>query len=423
MLSKSSLTISSPTPNPEKEDVMNWFTSKTNNLQKLYVIKALRSGMFSIAIIILFFKQHGLSMREITLLQSLFAIAVLLFEVPTGNYADNYGKKKSILIGGCFSVSGYVAYSLSSTFLGFLTGEILLAIGFCFVSGADSALIYDNTEQDQEGNQSFIKTEGNGGSASMFSEAITSFIGGSFLALVSLRFPIYFDVLLALTVFPVALSLHEPEKTEEEKQQQKEERESSITKMLRIMKYSLHGHVEIKWLIIYSAVVSTSTLTMVWFIQIYWMAAHVPIFMFGGLWATLMCVGALVSMRAHVIEKKLKRKRSLIALIVLPVIAYVLLGLHVAWWSVSFIALFYVVRGMNNPIMKSYINGLVSKKERATILSVQSLIGRWMFAIIGPCIGWVHDVYSLQIAFAVCAVLFATMGFIVLMFLHKNRLL
>lgn len=388
----------------------------------MYVLKALRSGMFSIAIIVLFFKQHGLSMKEITLLQSLFAVAVIALEVPTGYLADNYGKKKSIVIGGCFSAAGYFVYSLSSTFWGFLAGEFLLAVGYCCTSGADSAIICDNSEKGN-GNRTLIKNEGNGMSASMASEAITSFIGGSLLALVSLRLPIFFDVLLAFLVLPVALSLHEQPKSKEDEKGGKKKRESMLKVMVRLMKYSLHEHVEIKWLIIYSAVVSTSTLTMVWFIQIYWVEAHVPQIMFGVLWASLMAVGAYVSLNVHAIEKRLGRKFSLIALIVLPVFAYLLLSIHVSAIAIAFMTLFYVTRGMNNPITKSYINGLVSDEERATILSVQSLIGRLMFAVIGPIIGWVHDTYSLQAMLLCSAALFASMGAIALLFLHKNRLL
>jgi hypothetical protein len=293
---------------------------------------------------------------------------------------------------------------------------MLLAAGYCFVSGADSAIIYEHTEQGQ-GKQEFIRTEGSGGSAGMFSEAATSFIGGSFLVLVSLRFPLYFDILLALAVIPVALMLHESEKPKKQK------RESIIRKMVRLMKHSLHDHVEIKWLMIYSAIVSSSTLMMVWLTQAYWAEAQIPKMMFGGLWATMLCVGAGVSYYAHAIEEKLGRKTSLILLAILPVTAYLLLGLHIAFWSITFIPLFYVTRGMNNPIMKSYINGLVSSEERASILSVQSLMGRLIFAVSGPIVGQIADAYSLQTALVTCGVFFAALSGIAIIFLHKNRLM
>lgn len=355
-------------------------------------------------------------MKEITLLQSLFAVAVILFELPTGHFADRRGGRLSIVIGGCISASGYLVYSLASTFWGFLAGEIILALGCAFVSGADSAIICENTEK-EGGRTALIKTEGWGCSAGMYSEALTSFIGGSFLVLVSLRFPLYFDILLALSVIPVALLLSEPEKAEKKK------RESILVTIWRVLVYVLRDHVELRLLIIYSAIISSATLTMVWFVQIYWVAAHIPLALFGALWATLMCIGAVVSARAHRIENSLGKRKSLALLIILPVVGYILLGAHIAQWSIIFIVLFYITRGMNNPIMKSYVNAIVDSEDRAKTLSVQSAMGRLIFTIVGPAMGWVNDAYSLQTALFFCAGIFATMGVIALLFMHKQRLL
>lgn len=395
---------------------MSWFKNKDNNLQKMYVIRALRNGMFCMAIMGFLFEQNGLSTMEIMLLQSLFAIAVIALEVPTGQFADYYGRKESIIIGGIFSTVGYVAYSIANTFTGFLIGEMILAVGYSFSSGADSAIIYENADV-SNGNRGAIKAEGSGASAGLLSEAVTSFIGGSFLSLISLRFPIYFDVLIALAVVPVAISL------KKEGKPQKQTRESKILKMIRLLKYSLHDHKEMKWLIFYSAVVSSSTLTMVWLIPKFWTATKTPKFMAGALWAIFLVVSAVFSFRAHLIEERLGRKKSFIILLIFPVIGYILLGYCVQIWAMVFILLFYAARGINNPITKSYINGLISSEDRATILSAQSLMGRLPFVFVGPFTGWIHDKYSLQIALFVCAGIYAAMGVIALLFLHKHKAL
>jgi MFS family permease len=399
----------------EKEKIMNWLRNNTTNLQKMYVIRAFRSGMFSMAIVALFFKQNGLSLKEIMFLQSLFAIAVIVLEVPTGHFADHRGRRISIIIGTIFSVIGYSAYAVSSGFSGFLVGEMLLAVGYSFVSGADSAVIYENADV-SNGQGGAIKAEGNGASVGMLAEAITSFIGGSFLSLVSLRFPIYFDVLLALAVLPVALAL-------DEEKVKIQCRENKILKVIKLLKFSLHDHKEIKWLIFYSAAVSSATLTMVWLIPMFFMATKTPTFMFGALWALFLVISAGVSYKAHSIEEFLGRKKSLIVLFVLPILGYLLLGFSMNIITIIFIPLFYVARGLNNPITKSYINGLISSEDRATILSAQSLMGRLPFVFIGPLAGWVNDIYSLQAALLLCGGIFAIMGVIALLFLHKHKAL
>ena len=50
-------------------------------------------------IITIFYKENGLSMQEIFIIQACFSLAVVLFEVPTGYFADVVDRKKSIIIG------------------------------------------------------------------------------------------------------------------------------------------------------------------------------------------------------------------------------------------------------------------------------------------------------------------------------------
>lgn len=397
---------------------MKWFKENTTNLQKMYVIKVLRGGMFCIATLVLFFKQNGLSLSEFMLLQSLFAIAVAILEVPTGYFADNYGKKEAIIFGAVFSAFGYLIYCVSSSFVGFFAGEMSMAVGFSFISGADSALIYKHTDV-SKGHREAIKTEGNGAGVGMLSEAITSFVGGSFLALVSLRFPIYFDILLFILVIPVALTLEE----EKKKKPEKGEIKRAFGEMRRIMKFSLCDHIEIKWLILYSGIVSSSTLTMVWVAPIFWETTKTPIFMFGALWSSLLLVAAFTSKQAVSLEEFLGRRTSLIVLIIMPVLGCFLMGMHVSKWASVFLIFFYITRGMNGPIMKSYVNVLIPEKDRATVLSVMSFASRAPFIILGPLVGVIHDHYSMKVALLSCAGLFAAIGFIALLFLHKNKVL
>jgi MFS family permease len=387
----------------------------SSNIWKIYMIKAVRSGMFSIPIIVLFFKENGLSMREIFLLQALFSIAVIVLEIPTGYFADRFSRKTSILIGSIVATIGYALYAASHTFSGFLFAETALGIGLCFVSGADSAMLYDTLIEKGE-EKTYKKVEGKNGSISMVSEGVTSIIGG-FLALVSLRFPLYWDAAFTFLMVPVALTLVEPKK------QVVESSESAVAKMWRLTRFSLHDHVEIKWLIVYSAIVSASTLTMVWFIQVYWVATNVPVGLFGVLWAMLQFAAAFFSWHAHSIEKYLGRRNSLLALLAFPIAGYFLLGAFSFFWSGIFILLFYVTRGMNNPVMSDYINGLVSSDIRATILSVKNLVGRLMFSIVGPLVGWASDVISLQVALAISGSIFLLSGAVALLFMHRHKVL
>jgi hypothetical protein len=57
--------------------------------------------------------------------------------------------------------------------------------------------------------------------------------------------------------------------------------ESTFKAILAIVRYALHGHAEIKWLILYSSLVGNSTLTIVWLVQPYLQAVNLPLEFFG----------------------------------------------------------------------------------------------------------------------------------------------
>jgi MFS family permease len=386
-----------------------------SNIWKLYLIKGLRSFMLAIPIMVLFFQKNGLSMKQVFLLQSLFSLAVIVLEVPTGYFSDIFGRKKSIIIGGILATIGFFVYSQSYTFFGFLWAEIILGFGISFISGADSAMLYDTLlEKGRE--LEYKKAEGRGSSIGLFSESIASVIGG-FLALVSLRFPLYCDTAITFLVIPVALTLVEPER------RKLESTESSLKSMLRLIKFSLHDHKEVKWLIIYSALAGASTLTMFWLIQPYLLATKVPLWLFGIVLAIMLVTASFFSWNAHKVEKILGRKKSLIMLIILPALGYFLLSSFWFVWSLVFILLFYVARGINNPVISDYINGLISSDVRATILSVKNLVGRLIFSLVGPIIGWVNDIFSLKAALLSAGATFFILGIISLAFLHKHKAL
>ena len=68
--------------------------------------------------------------------------------------------------------------------------------------------------------------------------------------------------------------------------------------------------------------------------------------------------------------------------------------------------LFYLVRGYATPVLKDYINRITASNIRATVLSVRNFIIRLLFALTGPLLGWVKDIYSLPQALTLAGIIF-----------------
>lgn len=249
----------------------------------------------------------------------------------------------------------------------------------------------------------------------MLSEGFTSLIGGTILATISLRLPIYFDAAFSSLVILVALTLKEPQK------QTIIKRESSLLTLWRVMRFSLHDHKEVKSFLWFSSVISAATLNMVWFVQVYWALTGIPTPLFGLGWAGLLAFGALASYKAYAVEKWLKKKTCMLLMLVSAVIGYFFLGATAFVWSSIFIIPFYIARGLNEPIMRSYINLRIPEKDRATIFSIKNLIARLIFSIVGPIMGWVSEHFSLQTALLVSGLTFGILGMVSLAQLIKHR--
>jgi MFS family permease len=101
-------------------------------------------------VIVLFWLSHGLNMTQVMLLQSIYAIGVIILELPTGALADFLGKKISLIIGSALFSLGMIYYGFSTQFWQFVTGELIAASGMAFISGADSSLLYEMLLQNKQ---------------------------------------------------------------------------------------------------------------------------------------------------------------------------------------------------------------------------------------------------------------------------------
>jgi fucose permease len=67
-----------------------------NNAQKLYWISLL--GRFNLLepVMTFFYLSVGLNYTDIFVVLLCFSVSILIFEIPTGAFADRYGAKKSL---------------------------------------------------------------------------------------------------------------------------------------------------------------------------------------------------------------------------------------------------------------------------------------------------------------------------------------
>ncbi len=385
------------------------------NIWKMYFIKATRMFLLIMPIVVLFFQDNGLSMTQIFLLNSIFSISIVLFEIPSGYFSDVMGRKKCLIIATILWTLWILGHSLSYWFWWFMFAEIIMALSLWFFSWTDSAIIYDTLLSNWKEGE-YKKIEWRMEATWNFSEAIAWIIGG-LLATISLRTPFYVETILSIPAIFIVISIIEPPI------EKNKNKDGPIKNISKIVRYSLHWNKEIKRLIFYFWFFSASTLTFVWLVQPYFNLVWLPLKYFGFAWAILNASVWFFALQAHKFESFFWRKKSLISLILLVFIWYILLSIFQSIWAILFMFLFYFARWIGRPIIKDYINKIISSKIRATVLSIQWLVWRLFFAIISPFIWWIMDIYTLQYAMIWAWIVFLTFSVICLIFMRRHRLL
>ena len=358
------------------------------NILSLYLIKIAKWFNLVMPVVVIFYQDNGLSMQDIFMLKSIYSIAMVVMEIPSGYLADVWGRKKTLLMGAVLGSAGFCMYSFSYGFWAFALAEIVLGVGYSFVSGADSAMLYDSLKV-KKMEKEYIRHEGWITSAGNFSEAIAGVIGG-LISTISLRFPFFVQFGVASIAIPAALFLKEP-KLHAEKVVQ------SFQAILETVKNTF-THPLLRAAVLTSSFTGTASLTFAWFVQPYFQEAGLPLALFGLMWTLLNLSVGLSSMFSYKVERMLGQKYSLLAIVVLLSLGYFLSAMKVSLIGISFLFFFYLVRGVAHPILKDYINQYTDAQVRATILSVRSFIIRINFAIIGPALGYITDHFSLKIA-------------------------
>ena len=382
-----------------------------SNIKKYYVFSFFLEFMFIIPVITLFWQENGLSLSQIMLLQSIYALSIVLWEVPTGVFADKVGRKNSLIIGTGFLVFGSLIYSLGYNFLQFAIAEIIWGLGFSFMSGANSAFIYDSLKQSKK-EKDFKKVWGNAKSWGYLAAGVSGIIGG-LVAVYSKRLDWVLVAIGMLIAFFIALSFKEP------KHYEKVTKKGYWKHTFECFKEAFTNK-NILFLLIFNSLIAANSRIGLWFFQPYMNQSGIPIFLFGIIWASFTIFAILGSKSADRVDNYLGERKSLWLIICLITFSFIFMG----FWSIPFgfifIYMLQFVRGFSPVVIQDYTNKHLSQGKRATLLSIQSLVGSLLFAIIGPFYGALADKSSLSYAMFFTSISFF-LAFLVLMIWNKLR--
>jgi MFS family permease len=359
------------------------------NASLLVLSSGLRAALFPIPIITLFWKDEiGITLSGIMWLQAIFGAAAVLVEFPSGYVADRFGYRLSLLSGAVLCVGGWLAYAVGTTFAGMALAEVLLGMGLAFISGADSALLFASVQKSDDLSP-YRRWEGRVRAAAQTSEAISSAAGGWLYSLAP-RLPFWLQVPVAIANAGVIAATREPGRTTAA------ERIHHLARAWHIVRHALVRQARLRSAMALSVALGISTYIAVWLIQPWMQRRGIPPAWFGPLWAAAHLWLAAVSLISARVAEIFGVTRTLLGCCVVGALSYWGLALSSSPSAVVFYLGFMIVRGLQGPLLAAVLQKDAPSEDRASVLSLNTLLFRLAAVIILPPIGAVGDTMGLE---------------------------
>jgi len=151
--------------------------------------------------IVLIFLESGLTFFQIGLLYAFRDLATNILEIPTGIFADAFGRRKSMVMAFLAYIASFTVFYLLSDFYSFAGAMLIFGLGEAFRSGTHKALILEYLKL-QSMQDLKVAYYGRTRSASQFGSAINAIIAAALVFYLG-----SYRIMFLAAIFPYVLDL------------------------------------------------------------------------------------------------------------------------------------------------------------------------------------------------------------------------
>lgn len=382
-------------------------------IQRIYLTLTLGNTLaasFIWGINTLFLLDAGLNNLEAFAANAFFTVGMVLFEIPTGVIADGWGRRVSFLLGTVTLAAStylyYLLWQLSAPFWSWAVVSVLLGLGFTFFSGAVEAWLVDALHfsgYDGALEAVFGRAQMVAGVAML----VGSSAGGVIAQATDLGVPFLLRVGVLLAMFGVAFWLmHDvgftPERSSHPLQATRVVLTASIDNGLK--------NPPVRYIMLAAPFSAGVGIYVFYALQPYLLElfGDPHAYSIAGLAAGIVAGAQVVGGWLAPTLRRLVRKRTTVVIVASSVGAMILVALGVTrvfWVALLLLVLWALVSAAGTPVRQAYLNDMIASKQRATVLSFDSLMGSSGGIVVQPLLGRAADVYGYPLSLAISGVI------------------
>jgi MFS family permease len=382
----------------------------SNGVQRVYLVLLLLhtlAASFIWGINTLFLLDAGLNNAQAFGANAFFTAGMVLFEVPTGVVADTRGRRLSYLLGTVTLAASTLLYLVmwyaSAPFWAWAIASAVLGLGFTFFSGAVDAWLVDaltHTRYFEEGGR--LETvlakgkivEG----AAMLGGSVT---GGLIAQATNLGVPYVLRTIVLIVTFVLAYALmHDRGFTPDRRKRLFEE----VSGIMRGSVTHGLGKPAVRWIMLEAPFSGGVTIYAFYAMQPYLLQlwGNERAFAIAGLAAAIVAGAQIAGGLLVPYFGRLVRRRTSILLggTALATTALAVIGLVSSFWmTIGLLVLWGLVFSAVMPVRQAYLNDLIESRERATVLSFDSLLGSSGAVVAQPLLGRAADIWGYPLSY------------------------
>ncbi len=355
----------------------------------------------------LFLLDAGLTNSEAFAANAFFTAGLVIFEVPTGVVADTRGRRTSYLIGTLTLAVSTLLYLMmwrvSMPFWPWAVASMLLGLGFTFFSGAVEAWLVDAltvTGFFREGGK-LEDVLANGKVVEGIAMLGGSVGGGALAQATNLGVPYIVRAVVLVSSFVLAFVLMRDVGFSPSRGKRPLE---EVKRLLRTSLKQGLGNPPTRWVMLAAPFANGVAIFAFYAMQPYLLRLYGDPKAYGiaGLAAAIVA-GAQIAggLLAPLLRRWFERRTTVLLLAnALSTAMLAVIGFVPRLWVVVPV---FVVWGLMfaaaAPVRQAYLNGLIDSKERATVLSFDSLLSSSGGVVTQPLLGKVVDVWSYPVSY------------------------
>ena len=360
------------------------------NVWKLYAIRFFHNLIPAYVIERLFWEQRGMTIQMVVYAEIIYAVTIILLEIPTGIIADKWGRKNMIILNAFLGCWGFLIIIFATEFWHFALVLFLAGIGNSACSGSINALLYDSLLLNSEA-QFFEKYLGRLNVFDFFAIILAALSGSVMADWFGFEFNYWVSLVGMFVSLCISLILVEPDI------------KSKTDKPIAIKEYiktSIHFFSKNQGvcLVLLSGMVTGASLNFIdEFWQIYISRLGIPVIYFGLFSAIMFSARLPGNILAYTLKKRMSYKCLLSGVVFIFAAGLLYLSAVKGYTSLVVIFVICIVSGIIEPIASGYLHHRIDSSMRATIDSFQSLGLQSINTVLGLGFGFFstrHDIFG-----------------------------